>query len=82
MAPVAASLIASMAYSLIQTVASSSVKTITGKGVKRGGKEQEDWFLPLIALPSNDVPFKSSGKGVTKARRGCMDKSFLFCSIF
>ena len=57
MAPVAASLIASMAYSLIQTVASSSVKTITGKGVKRGGKEQEDWFLPLIALPSNDVPF-------------------------
>ena len=42
MAPVAASLIASMAYSLIQTVASSSVKTITGKGVKRGGKEQED----------------------------------------
>ena len=44
MAPMAATLTASMASSLIQPVSSALINVITGKG-------QEGGFLPLLALP-------------------------------
>ena len=50
MAPVAALLTAPMASSLIQCIASSLINTITGKEVKRGGKGQENGFLPLLTF--------------------------------
>ena len=35
----------------IQPVASLLINAISGKGVRRAEKEQEDGFLPLLALP-------------------------------
>ena len=54
MAPMAASLIASMASSLINSIS-------------RKGKGQEDGFLPLLAL--NLVTKAISGKGVKSMKR-------------
>ena len=35
----------------IRPVVSLLINAISGKGVRRAGKEQEDGFLPLLALP-------------------------------
>ena len=51
MAPMVASLIATMTSSLIQPATCSLINTKTGKGIMRAGKEQEDGFLSLLALP-------------------------------
>ena len=74
----AASLIATMVSSLMQFVASSLINVVFGKGGTTAVKGQEGGILPLTALP---LIIKVQGKGVQRARRGCMDKYFWFCSI-
>ena len=66
MAPMTTSLIALMASSLIQPIASSIIAFRDGKGQKGG-------FLPLSALP---LIMEALGKGVRKAGRGYINKTF------
>ena len=66
MAPMTASLIATMGSSLIQPIASSLINFITGKG-------QEDGFLLLLSLP---LMMKVLGRGVRRAGKGYINKKF------
>ena len=68
MTPMAASLIAPMASSLIQPV-SLLINAIPRKGVMRVAKEQEGWFLSLLALP---LKIKTIfGEGVRRTGNEC-----------